>query len=319
MKNDNTSPNFRDYLLQKGLSTNTIESYKKDVEKFMKWSKQENQPVENMRQGDILSYVQIKKISNSQRSISLMVNSLKHYFNYLIAIGILSENPVIQIQIKGVKRRSLYHILSKEELENLYENFGTTEKSASSEPRKGENQNWFKSSELVSKRNKVILGLIIYQGLGTAELNRLEETDLKLREGKVFITGTRRSNERLLKLESHQVMDIMEYQFTSRKEILEIGKKESNKLIVSTGKSENITNLISVLIKKLRRQNKKVQSIKQIRASVITHWLKKYNLREAQYMAGHRYVSSTEAYLINDLEDLSEAIDKHHPLFSEAD
>jgi integrase/recombinase XerD len=31
-------------------------------------------------------------------------------------------------------------------------------------------------------------------------------------------------------------------------------------------------------------------------------------------MAGHRYVSSTEAYLINDLEDLQDDIEKYHPI-----
>ncbi len=54
--------------------------------------------------------------------------------------------------------------------------------------------------------------------------------------------------------------------------------------------------------------------MKQLRTSVITHWLKNYNLREVQYMAGHRYVSSTEAYQINDLDDLIEDIGKYHPL-----
>jgi integrase/recombinase XerD len=33
-----------------------------------------------------------------------------------------------------------------------------------------------------------------------------------------------------------------------------------------------------------------------------------------QCLAGHRYVSSTEAYLINDLEDLTEDIAKFHPI-----
>ena len=55
-------------------------------------------------------------------------------------------------------------------------------------------------------------------------------------------------------------------------------------------------------------------SLKQIRASVITNWLKHYNLRQVQIMAGHRYVSSTEAYQTNDLEDLRSGIEKYHPL-----
>jgi integrase/recombinase XerD len=65
---------------------------------------------------------------------------------------------------------------------------------------------------------------------------------------------------------------------------------------------------------KLKKLNRNIESVQQIRTSVITHWLKHYNLREVQYMAGHRYVSSTEAYLINDLDDLQEDINKYHPI-----
>jgi len=36
-------------------------------------------------------------------------------------------------------------------------------------------------------------------------------------------------------------------------------------------------------------------------------------LREAQYRAGHSYISSTEACQQNDLEGLSEEISQFHP------
>ncbi|MBS9464409.1 hypothetical protein KIM67_18475, partial [Flagellimonas sp. 389] len=68
------------------------------------------------------------------------------------------------------------------------------------------------------------------------------------------------------------------------------------------------------LLQKLRKKHREIESLKQMRASVITGWLKVYNLREVQYMAGHRYVSSTENYLINDLEDLQEEVNKYHPI-----
>jgi phage regulator Rha-like protein len=42
-------------------------------------------------------------------------------------------------------------------------------------------------------------------------------------------------------------------------------------------------------------------SAKQLRASVIVKWLKIYNLRKVQYMAGHRYISATEAYRQNEI------------------
>jgi integrase/recombinase XerD len=117
-----------------------------------------------------------------------------------------------------------------------------------------------------------------------------------------------------LKLEAHQVLDIMEYQLKVREQLLQLNSKETDLFFVSAGTSERFNNIISKLMDKLQKLNKKVTSIKQIRASVITHWLKLYNLREVQYMAGHRFVSSTEGYLINDLDDLQETVTKYHPI-----
>lgn len=68
------------------------------------------------------------------------------------------------------------------------------------------------------------------------------------------------------------------------------------------------------LFKKLRRTNLKIKNAHQIQASVITHWLKLHNIREVQYMAGHRYISSTERFLQDDIENLQEMIDNLHPI-----
>jgi len=68
------------------------------------------------------------------------------------------------------------------------------------------------------------------------------------------------------------------------------------------------------LLKRLKRLNKKVASANQLKASVIVHWLKLYNLRQVQYMAGHRYVSSTESFLVNEMDGMIEDIEKYHPI-----
>src|SRR5690554_228079 len=117
-----------------------------------------------------------------------------------------------------------------------------------------------------------------------------------------------------LKLEATQIMDLMEYQLQIRDELLALTGKQTNTYFVSTGTSDRLSNIMQKLVKKLHNQHPKVTTIQQIRTSVITHWLKHYNLREVQYMAGHRYVSTTEGYLVNDLEDLSEEIGKFHPM-----
>ncbi|MFK5982080.1 MAG: tyrosine-type recombinase/integrase [Flavobacteriaceae bacterium] len=297
MGNEKEQPSFKKYLLQKGYSSQTIKSFEVVIKKYLKWLEKENVEDISASYNDILHYIQSLRKTVKQRTIQSETNSIKHYYNYLKELDLVKENPTLNVQIKGVKRRLLYNILNKQELEKLYNDFKNIE-----------------TESLAKKRNEIIVSLLIYQGLNSTELGKLTTQDLKLREGKIFINGTRRSNERTLKLESHQILDFMEYQLKTRAEILQNTNKETDLLFTSFGVSTKFNNIISKLVPQLKKLNKKVKSVHQIRTSVITHWLKLYNLREVQYFAGHRYVSSTEAYLINDLDDLKDEIEKYHPI-----
>ena len=302
---------FTTYLLKKGYSSSTTAQHITEANRFLQWTEQQNiDEVETITYNDVLGYVQSLSGKVKNRTRDLYLRGVKQYFNFLISQNIIAENPAKHIHIQGIKRKTLYNILNRQELDKLYNDYQIPDETKD----KNKNQNWFKQSVIVSKRNKVILGMMIYQGMNTLELSRLTTNDIKLREGKIFIEGSRRSNERILKLEAHQVLDIMEYQLKIRAQLLQLNHKETDLFFVSAGISDRFTNAVSKLMKKLQSLNKKVTSIKQIRASVITHWLKLYNLREVQYMAGHRFVSSTEGYLINDLDDLQEEITKYHPI-----
>ncbi|WP_315824055.1 tyrosine-type recombinase/integrase [Paraflavitalea speifideaquila] len=77
---------------------------------------------------------------------------------------------------------------------------------------------------------------------------------------------------------------------------------------------KNINNRLKHMFDQLRQLNPKVINAKQIRSSVITHWLRQNNLRQVQYMAGHKYVSSTQRYQLNNLDDLQNELQQHHPM-----
>jgi len=117
-----------------------------------------------------------------------------------------------------------------------------------------------------------------------------------------------------MKLEAHQVMDMYDYVLQARPKILKESKQQTNKLLVSPSGGTLVSNFIARLMIRVKEINPSVKNANQVRASVITKWLKSYNLREVQYLAGHRYISSTENYLQNDMEGLAEEINKYHPL-----
>ena len=153
---------------------------------------------------------------------------------------------------------------------------------------------------------------MVYQGLNTTELRQLELENLELYKGKVYIKSGRRSNARTLVLKSWQVIELLEYVKEIREEIIIRRNIESERLFIPN--NARLSNTILAIVQKLKRINHKVNNTHQIRASVITNWLKQYNLREVQVLAGHRYISSTERYLEDDLESLHEIVNNFHPI-----
>jgi site-specific recombinase XerD len=243
----------------------------------------------------VLAYMKYcQKKGTTQRTIQNYLCMIKHFYDHLIEQGEIEVNPVTGIKVQGVKRKTLHHIFQPKELHSLYNNFN--------------------DPTLKGKRNKIMLSLLVYQGLKTEELAALEVKDVKLKEGKIEVPGSRNGNARTLKLESHQVLEMYEYILQTRKEILEKSTEKTDKLFVSIEGGSDLTNYMTRLMVRLRKQNKLVVNAKQIRASVIVKWLKQYNLRQVQYLAGHRYISSTEAYRINEMEGLTEEVNKFHPL-----
>lgn len=66
-------------------------------------------------------------------------------------------------------------------------------------------------------------------------------------------------------------------------------------------------------MEEIRGLNPVVTNALHLRGSIILAWLKLYSKRQVQYMAGHKYTSSTEKYAVQEIEDLQEAMAKCHP------
>jgi len=301
---------FKSYLIAKGYSNTTTDKIIKNIIIFKEWLTTSQTELETISYNDVTAYVkQAQARSVSPRTIQLLVLHIKHYLNYLVSADIIKHNPALALKLKNTKRKTVYNTLTLVELTSIYKSYHTDIKKHLIAPPQ-------RNNELARKRNKVLLGLIIYQGITAENIADLQLEHLELREGKITIPGTRRSNERTLVLESHQVFDLYDYINDTRKAILKVANKQTNQLIVSTGSSNNVQNLLQKLMKELTTKHSNIKNLDQLRASVIGHWLKQYNKRKVQYMAGHRYVSSTEAYEANNIDVLQEDIEKFYPTLS---
>jgi site-specific recombinase XerD len=305
---------FKNYLESQGKSKSTVQHYSTYAMDFLSWLDKDRIEPEQATGKEVLSYLnhlQRKGLENKTRNIRL--NVIKQFFNWQIDQGHRTENPIQHLKIRGTKHKKLYPILDKQQLESIYNEYQVPD-----EEDERKNRNWFTNYKLSRARNKAVLSLMIHQGLTTPEVENLNLDDLKLKEGTIYIAGTRKSNERTLELKSSQIIELMEYQFTTRKELLKYQESETQKLFLPTPitgreKANETLQIWKGLTKEVKSQNPDFINFKQVRTSVITHWLKLHNLRQVQYMAGHKYVSSTEAYLVNNTEDLQKDIDAFYP------
>jgi integrase/recombinase XerD len=301
--------NFEHYLKEEGMKPSTIAQHCSHVIGFKVWMKEESLAITEVSYSELLDYAdQLQKEGSSTGHVNRVLLSVRYYFSWLQKEIRGMHNPAVGIRLKGAVRGIPHGLLEKAELEALYAGYVV--------------------KDLRTQRNKVILSLLVYQGLTVEDLQQLEADHIKLKEGKICVPAGSSSNSRVLKLEAAQIMELHEYIHITRPAILternrgKSGRKpdqlkpsdQIGQLFISVNGCEQIKNSLLHLGYVLKNINPKYKNAGHIRQSVITEWLKEKDLRRVQYMAGHRYVSSTERYQTSNLEDLKDALKKHHPL-----
>src|SRR5690606_16197968 len=154
----------------------TIVFYNTGALNFIVWCDMQNIEVEDSTSTDVTGYLQhLQNKGYQNRTRNMHLGILKHYFDYQIQHDKRNDNPAQHIKIRGIKKRALYPIFTKQELESLYHSY-----TIPTDEHPKSKCNWFKNYQLSRQRNKAILSLMIYQGLCTDEINRLTVKDVKL-------------------------------------------------------------------------------------------------------------------------------------------
>ncbi len=218
---------FSQYLQDQSYSTSTVKEYVRKVQLFIGWTTENGIDAEQINYGRLMEYVNhLQNKKNQSATINNELSALKTYFQYLIYEGIRIDNPAEGLVIKGGKKKVLHNLLDSDELEDLYYSFDT------------------KSIERVdfkvaAQRNKIMVGLMVYQGLNTTDLKALEINHAQPYKGKIEVPGTRRSNARTLELKPWQVIELMEYINEVRPQIAKQRKERNENLFIPNIKGLN--------------------------------------------------------------------------------
>ncbi len=308
---------FTSYLQSKDLAQSSIIHYTMYAQQFMQWIKKEETEI---KKADVLNHLEYLKKRKNQQNITRRNHliAINHYFTYLYQNEAVAVNPCLFLKIRGANKKTLYKTFTAEQLQQLNDNYYHNYIKSYNDQHIPQNQRT--RTALSNQRNAPILGLLLYQGTTTKELDTVLIQDLDLQKATIKIQGGKKSNDRTLPLKAEQIGQLMHYLQEIRPQLMAYHENASEKLFLplpmyskKTTDSDNLMHVFKPLTKHIKSIEPSFVNFKQIRASVITIWLKMHGLRKAQYLAGHRYISSTESYKPNNLEGLTSDITALHP------
>ena len=303
---------FDTYRKQGGYSDKTINTQNNNINRFKSWCVAQSINPEEITYSQALQFIDSERQRGvANPSIINEINAIRVYFDYLQESGIIARNVIKCIKIRQNTKRVLSEILTVQQLEDIYQNFVSLPVWEFTSQRKCE----------LHKRNTVILGLLVYQGLTSGEIAKLEAGHINLMEGKIYIPATKKSNARTLKLQANQILPMKNYieeLSVISCQLLEAQALKSGTYNLKTTAylfpTKKESSLICNIIQQAKKLNPEIIDSRQIRASVIMNRLKSNNIRQVQYMTGHKKIKSTEQYRNQDLTDLSKQLELFHPL-----
>lgn len=290
---------FREYL--KTRYNYTDKSLKIKADHVLQYQNHcsENQQLSNLSFKELLKIIAIQRQKYSITTVNNQLHSLRCYFFYQIKLENRKDNPIENFRIKSEKSKLLQGFLSLEEMDFIYENY----------PAEKKNRN---KTYLI--RNKIVLGLMLYQGLSTGTLENLKTSDINLEKAQISVpkTSERKLNPRILPLESVQIIDFYNYLNQSRKELVTHIKVDTNSDLLFPKRDTSRMKDVTKMVKNDVQYYFKIKTLYQFRISRIMLWLKMYNLRQVQYKSGYKCLSSLEKYRQDELESLKQAVEKYH-------
>ena len=285
---------YRLYLFEKQYSKSSVRSYELVVERFLSWLDVEQKEAHQLRYKDAMGYVKYLRAKGlNVRTLTHYIGAIKLYYSYLIAEGKASRNPFARLELKGDKRRKLKQTIDLEVLEYLFESYPKDTPS--------------------KRRDALILGLMIHQGLSATDVKLLKTSDVDWLRGRVNVPSGLKTEGRTLEVNPIQIFALKDYIEVERSQIHPVAE-QTEQLFFGSGGRLVLDNVLSGITKTLKDLHPEFTTLQAIRNTRIAHWVKAEGLRRAQYKAGHRYVSSTEAYKPIKDDSLFAMVSELHPI-----
>lgn len=285
---------YENYLVSvKHASSNTVASYMRDLHQFASYvSEHLDDGLDQLDRdaiNDYLSY--LTDNGKSPATVSRSLASIKSFYTYCVSEGLMTHNPVYNIQVVKAEKK-LPQILTGKEVELLL-----------AQP---------KCNDMKGYRDKAMLELLYATGIRVSELIDLDVNDVSISGG--FIKCAGNGKMRIIPLYPAAIKALNDYISNIRPQM--IAEPDETSLFVNIS-GERMSRQGFWKIIKHYQQTAQIQkdiTPHTLRHSFAAHLLENgADLRSIQEMLGHSDISSTQIYAQLVKQNLKSVYNKFHP------
>ena len=285
---------YKTYLLNvKKSSSNTVESYIRDVHQYSEYCTSIAQSPEKMNSDDFHGYLDfLTVLGKSEATKTRILASLRCFYKFLISIGVCEENPTEAVKIRRTAKK-LPGILDSNEITLLL-----------SQP---------DGTDYKSRRDKAMLELLYATGIKVSELIELTVSNVNLQIGILHLHNEKK--ERIVPMYPAAVKAISSYIVTVRPVI--VTDQAEDRLFTNMNGQPMSRQGFWKIIKHYAEKAgiKKDITPHTLRHSFAAHLLENgAQLKDIKEMLGHSDISSTQVYAQFIKSKYTTAYAKYHPL-----
>jgi integrase/recombinase XerD len=280
--------------MEKGLSDNTLSSYRSDLRHYNIWlAKEHGKTILQADRVDLQAYLGVRlQQGQSQRSTARFMSCARGFYRYSLREGRLTVDPTLDVESPKLGR-PLPKSLSEQDVEKL-----------------------LIAPDLdiaLEFRDRTMLELLYACGLRVTELTSLQIAQISVNQGVVRVFG-KGSKERLVPMGEEALMWLKRYLAGPRAELL---KGIPSDVIFPSRRGTQMTRQTfwyRIKIYARRAEINKDLSPHTLRHAFATHLLNHgADLRVVQMLLGHSDLTTTQIYTHVAKQRMQELHAEHHP------
>ncbi len=284
---------YFDFLINtKGVSQNTLLSYKRDIKAYIQHLKDNRLNIETTSGAVILDYLmKLQKIGKSASTVSRNLASIRSFYRFLQNEGVITSDPTLNLHSLKIQKK-LPQVLTAEEIENLL------------------NQPDIRDAK--GCRDKAMLELLYATGMRVTEMIDLKMSDVDMDIG--YINCNQGKKMRVIPIYSLAKKAVKNYIDTARSQLIK-EKSVENLFVNYSGEKMTRQGFWKIIKQYAVSANiKKEITPHTLRHSFATHLLENgADLKSVQEMLGHRDISSTQIYTSVVKKHIKDVYKNAHP------